>query len=365
MKKILFPLLTLLLLLSIAGCSTNSPNNNDAKPKYQDPEFGVSTKQLIEDITKNETIADCLSSKFVEETPVEYVSHEITKRKIDKDDKEDIIDCTIECKTEYISGKMEVKLVYHYYDVGGWAVEETTVESVVMQALKAPNGDAVTKQIEEIYQSNLNNLYQTWLGRMRYVYDASYIYDSYPENEDYYEVSPFSTDLTIIECEFPVTKGDVTYETAYGEEARIHISFTSAFTKLEGYISLLFNENTGWDWTAKINGRQNSQTWPTLILTSQEDTGNTASILGTYVYYSGSDYLEIVLLSNGDAKTRSTSNGSYKDTSYTFNKQLSTVKVSPPSGYGFTAQSKTFYYSLTGDCLVLKGGSTLYTLKRV
>ncbi len=278
MKKLLFPLLTLLLLLSIAGCSTNSPSNKSTRPKDEDPEFGVSTQQLIEDISKNETIADCLSSKFIEDTPVEYVSHEITKRKTDEDDNTDTIYCSINIKEEYISAEIQAKMSYSFYDIGGWVLDNVLIEDYVLTPLKAANADMIISEAQGILEKAedpfpFDDSYPrrhpdtTWICRIKYHY-----------SEDAVCTQPYGNDLSIYTYNFRIINNEFLPEC---NDTRLHISLTSSATDLNGYFPLSFDSQKGWDWKTKNLGVTQKYFWPAIILTDT-NTDNLQTLCGFY-----------------------------------------------------------------------------------
>lgn len=80
---------------------------------------------------------------------VSYKRAEIDKRQTNKDDKEDIIYCTIFGEGEYANQNIECIMRYTYYDKGGWQFEniEITNSTIESGSLRGPDADIYATEI--------------------------------------------------------------------------------------------------------------------------------------------------------------------------------------------------------------------------
>lgn len=95
---------------------------------------GVSMNQIELDISELSVVTNgVIESEYTPFTPYTVDSVEIEKRQTNIDDKEDIVYCNVVISNEYYQTDLQIKLVYNYYDDGGWikdgnsVVSETTV----------------------------------------------------------------------------------------------------------------------------------------------------------------------------------------------------------------------------------------------
>ena len=217
MKKILFPLLTLLLVLFIAACSTNTPSNHPTLPKYKDPAFGVSTQQLITDLSNPENEILKFESHYVTETQLNYDSHSITKRQINENQKQDIIYLTVDASNEYFKASFDLELRYIFYEYGGWILEQKQVKLTSVAPLSAPSA----KALEDKHNS-----------MPIYVTDDPDCLDAYIKKDD---VSlTYATTLHVLSSDY--TDGHCTFT----------VEVSSKCLKIIGKIDLFFSEKYGW-----------------------------------------------------------------------------------------------------------------------
>lgn len=274
MKKLLQTIIILLFAFFVAGCNTGTTNGTSTIPQYVDPEFGVSTKQLIEDIPKNEIIAACLSSKFVEESPVKYVSHEITIRKIDKDARTDLVCCAICVEDDYISAEIEAKLNYSFYDVGGWVLDSVTIEDYCLTPLKAANAELIINESKTLLSTkyDYDSYRQVNLPTSQW-YNKFYLFSSLDAlgNEEAYELNVYASDFTVISSQLNDARS----------MTHLNVSLNSGVVHIEGYIPLSFDQKHGWDWSAKQVFKNYKEDWPIIIITRISEN-NIERALGTY-----------------------------------------------------------------------------------
>ncbi|MBE6796719.1 MAG: hypothetical protein E7531_00050 [Ruminococcaceae bacterium] len=68
-----------------------------------------------------EGVIECLYTPF---SSYKVDSVEIDKRQTNVEDKEDIVYCNVGISNEYYQTELQIKLVYNYYDDGGWILDE-------------------------------------------------------------------------------------------------------------------------------------------------------------------------------------------------------------------------------------------------
>lgn len=80
---------------------------------------------------------------------VSYKRAEIDKRQTNKNDKEDIVYCTIFGEGEYANPNIECIMWYTYYDKGGWQFEniEITNSTIESGSLRGPDADIYAAEI--------------------------------------------------------------------------------------------------------------------------------------------------------------------------------------------------------------------------
>lgn len=91
---------------------------------------GVSINQIESDISELSVVTNgVIESEYTPFTPYTVNSVEIEKRQTNIDDKEDIVYCNVVISNEYYQTDLQIKLVYDYYDDGGWVLEENEITS--------------------------------------------------------------------------------------------------------------------------------------------------------------------------------------------------------------------------------------------
>lgn len=108
----------LFIFLSVA-CTESSGGNR----------YGVSESQLKSDLEALVIKGYCKNERYT--VPDEYVieSFEITKRRSNKEKKEDYICCRLTVENDFFRSYVEYSLLYNYYDVGGWIMDDKDIIS--------------------------------------------------------------------------------------------------------------------------------------------------------------------------------------------------------------------------------------------
>lgn len=208
MKRLLEIMLCVTVVLSsvlfLSSCSSNK---------------GVSDSQLQNDIENSEFIKNCFTSDFVYDSQYEYISHDITKRQTNVDNKEDIIFCNVLAKNKYFEVSFDVVLEYIYYDEGGWIFEKSNIENKIATAISVPELTLVQEFLyeEKILQNNGKNIYlDCW----------------YNNNKTQIEKGEFYIQ-------------DILFD-ENNQTSRVNILVNSPVINASGHYLLLCEENTGW-----------------------------------------------------------------------------------------------------------------------
>lgn len=124
--------LTLLFAMLLTGCGLKN----------------VSEKQILSDLRENNEIQSCFYSEYVPFSLLEVQDCEVSREQFNKDDKEDVIFCNVTATNEYFRATLETKLLYNYYDKGGWILDEMSYSLSDICALKAPDSTYVESTIK-------------------------------------------------------------------------------------------------------------------------------------------------------------------------------------------------------------------------
>lgn len=141
MKKILWKVvivtvLILLMFVCITSCAdiTNSVSSD---------------KKIFEEISNLEILKKCFKDDFVFDSEYICKNVEIIKRQINKENKEDLVFCKVTMENEYFNVVLDVNLIYHFYDKGGWILDSNTWEIRETTPLRAPEYELVIQKIEQ------------------------------------------------------------------------------------------------------------------------------------------------------------------------------------------------------------------------
>lgn len=194
-------LLAMMTICLISGCGSNN----------------VTEKQLREDIIEREEIQNCYNSKFVEKTEYQIKEYNLIKEQYNKDKKEDIIFGEFILCNNYFDVKVETKILYNYYDKGGWIMDELSVEVVEIIPVGAPDVDAVVDYINEVV---------LWEGTSDNV-------TGYYENGEYVYVT--GGELSGVNSTFD----------ASNVRSYISVNYVSPILEIDGFFTMQFVQN---DW---------------------------------------------------------------------------------------------------------------------
>ncbi len=92
--------------------------------------IGVSMNQIRTDIGELSVVKNgVIESEYTPFDPYTVDFVEIDKRQTNIEDKEDIVYCNVVISNEYYQTDLQIKLVYNYYDDGGWIADDHEIVS--------------------------------------------------------------------------------------------------------------------------------------------------------------------------------------------------------------------------------------------
>lgn len=108
----------------------------------------VTEKQIKQDIIESEVIQNCYISEFVNDSTYTIKEYDLVKEQFNKEKKEDIIFCKLTLNDEYFNVYTETKLIYNYYDKGGWVLDDITMEVIDVIPMDVQDAEAIVKYIQ-------------------------------------------------------------------------------------------------------------------------------------------------------------------------------------------------------------------------
>lgn len=90
-----------------------------------------------------------------------FNSVEISKRQTNKEDKEDIIYISIIGEGEFATHEYECKLVYNYYEQGGWILDTVEIENCLVTELNTISDDEILSMVNDSPQNYLYGDYDS------------------------------------------------------------------------------------------------------------------------------------------------------------------------------------------------------------
>lgn len=135
MAGLLEAIFIVFLLLIIQGCSSNI----------------VKEDKIKEDILCNEKVANIFSSRFFDEYELSISKFDVEKRQINSESKNDIIYCNTEINNNYYLINLSLKLVYNYYDEGGWILDNV---EILKKDKTVTSGPSAKKICELFFKEN-------------------------------------------------------------------------------------------------------------------------------------------------------------------------------------------------------------------
>ncbi len=256
-KALTLLIVMIMLLMSLVACSSQKLK-------------GVSTEILEADLKTldNYDSVVCYDSNFVYESAYELADYELIKRQTNLESKQDIVYYDIIYKNNYFEVVFHEKLIYNYYDEGGWILDEAILEG---------------RDVTPINGAEEELIYQIWNYEQMYI-DALKC-DS-PENHSgwgQFRENRLDVNTNIIECEFD--KENLT--------TKLYMELECLMSKSTGYLQVNFNEELGWHIYSAIEdnledyGIEEDLKFPFIVTDVEHDY---SKICGEY--YLKTDYTE-------------------------------------------------------------------------
>lgn len=129
MKKFFIPIVIIFIILSSSGCSNKNVNES----------------QILSDLKKIDYSEYAFQSPFTTQSEYSYTSEKLIKRQTNPENKEDIIFYDVQLNNEYFQTNLSVKLVYNYYDEGGWVLDEHFIERTRVEPTAFPTTDLIVE----------------------------------------------------------------------------------------------------------------------------------------------------------------------------------------------------------------------------
>ncbi len=156
---------------------------------------GVSMNQIESDISELSVVTNgVIESEYTPFTPYTVDSVEIEKRQTNIDDKEDIVYCNVVISNEYYQTDLQIKLVYNYYDDGGWIKDGSSVVSDTTVPIAPIPKDSVDKITVTALKTKID-LTSSYITDIT-LDDDSYTYTStinYKYSDDRFVVEGYAT----------------------------------------------------------------------------------------------------------------------------------------------------------------------------
>ena len=227
MKKYLAIIFSALLICILAACSANK---------------GASSKILeadIREIAEGLAVEEDFHSDFTQDSAYKYIETSLTKRQTNTKEKQDIVFYDVTLQSDYFKIVYSYKLIYNYYDEGGWILDDKALEEKAVTPIKA----ADTEQVFDL-----------WLEKEKYANKTNYKKD----NE-----KNFAGDFS--ECKYDIVDKKTELDSE-SMETRIYLDISNSLSHIKGYIPLAFDTQDGW-YIPEVMTTDSKAEYPCLLVT--------------------------------------------------------------------------------------------------
>lgn len=133
MKRLFcFVICVLMMVLFAAGCGSKS----------------VDSSKILLDLEKLDFSEHAFWSSFVNDSQYSYTPEKVIKRQTNWGNKEDIVFYEVIGRNDYFKVHYSVKLVYNYYDAGGWILDEHYIERTNVVPIAFPETALIVACLE-------------------------------------------------------------------------------------------------------------------------------------------------------------------------------------------------------------------------
>ena len=187
----------------------------------------ASTSMILSNLSQLDYSQYAFISPFVNQSAYSYTSENLVKRQTNLEDKEDIIFYDVQMNNDYFKMNLSVKLVYNYYDDGGWILDEYFIERNKVEPTDFPESDLIVEYLG--YEDTVFNYIDN--TKQNYIQNDNLIHFCKSKN-------------TIEWKNLDKTNGIATFN--------INANVDD-FATITGSMSLYFDESNGWSFLSKEN----------------------------------------------------------------------------------------------------------------
>ena len=312
MKRILSVLLALTFVLILSACSG--------------AQKGVSMEQIETNISELSVVTNgVIQSEYTPSVPYTVDSVEIEKRQTNVENKEDIVYCNVVISNEYYQTNLLIKLVYNYYDEGGWCLEENNLEDYTSKPLIGVDVDMVFESMKKA------------VAEYDSVKSGNAVWQSYVTfkglDGNRHSLSQKYSNITLGEQKF----NSENYSTY------INVNATSSLTKLTGYIEFAFDNKEGF---IPINNFDNKK----IVVVVDTISADYAEACQKFSAWYGRYAIEKIDVENETISLRKGSiNSSSLGETTTIEFDVYSGSFAYPYTFNYSPSQKTWIYNLYGD----------------
>lgn len=208
----------------------------------------VTETQIISDLKKIDYSEQAFQSSFTTLSEYSYTSEQLIKRQTNRENKEDIIFYEVILNNDFFQTSLSVKLVYNYYDEGGWVLDEHFVERTKVEPTNFPATDIIAE-----YLNSEDNSF-------------NYIDNTKPD---------YSQNDNLIH--FCKSKINIEWKDLNNEKGIATFSISAAiddFATIQGTMDIYFDEDNGWSFF-----RENAKS---LFIIDSKDFNYNSTCTGKY-----------------------------------------------------------------------------------
>ena len=316
-KKLILLLLATCMLFCLSACGKQNGTPKDT------------INSDIENLVNNIDLQNCFDSEFVNDSPYQVESN-LIKRQTNFDNKEDIVYYDVIVKNDYFQISNTYKLLYRYYDEGGWILDDSVLESKNIIPIKAPEAQLVLEE---------------WGQKQYYLNNTNY---KFRGSTDWYG-DFLDVDFTIVESQSDLNEN--------GINANVNVTLTCSLTNIRGYIPLEFDSEKGWGIVDLLD--EDIADFGTACLLVTDIDCDYSAAEGEFVYENGNEKYTLSLTfdeENGTVNTLHTINSGTGVHSMYYTNSASGVPKTMEYQYSFNCITGNFtafkYYDSKNDAWI-------------
>lgn len=227
MKKITVILFGILLICGLTACG----NLKETPTKTLENDVKIITEEIV--------LYEDFESDFVRDSQYKYVSSYLSKRQTNLEDKQDIVFYDIIIQNDYFEIVYSYKLVYNYYDEGGWILDNKILDEKTVTPIKPAEAEQVV---------------DLWYEKEIYINKTNYMRDN---------IKDFSGSLSKSNCD--ITNGKIELD-SNTLQTKIYLDISNSLSNIKGYIPLEFDSQNGWYIPNLNNPDEDNTVYPCLLV---------------------------------------------------------------------------------------------------